>query len=356
MNRLHACFHSATIFIILSALFACSSDDHTGTLRCENGEVWNERSGRCERPSNPGYDAGNSKKDSPPGPETEWGAGPRDTGGSDTDDADAAERDGTSLDAGPDCHDPDNQQHPACLAQTCERLLPGQAPNDELGCLEEDPDCVDGQLDCSFFAHSQAQLYRVDPFRKTATPLGPAPQLLDIDTHPDGTLYGVTFDELLRYDPADQAWTPLGALGLVELPSGLAIDTGGLAILSAEDTIYQVELELGAATPLYHIDNDFRATRACTITRDNALLMSAGAGGLSTSDTLVSVDPQGVASAADEALDFLAVSGLSAAWNRLYGLTKAGELIEINPALGSASLIHHFSDISWRGAASTPDR
>ena len=48
--------------------------------------------------------------------------------------------------------------------------------------------------------------------------------------------------------------------------------------------------------------------------------------------------------------------GLTFAWNNLFGFTKTGDLVEIDPTTGSGTIQHTFTGKSFFGAASSPLR
>jgi hypothetical protein len=224
-------------------------------------------------------------------------------------------------------------------------------------CDEYDNNC-DGQLNeglqCQFYAHSNDHLYEVDPFEKTATQLSTVPNLFDMDTHPDGTLYGITSSALHEFDTNTNSWVLIGQLGVSGTPNGLAINNGGTAYMTASNDVYTVDLSTGAATHLGSMGGSYNSSGDCVVNKDNSLYMSSNHN--IAGDALVLID--GTTGQAQDIglMGFSEVYGLTAAWGRMFGLTGSGQLIEIDSGAGQATLVHTFPSIMWYGAASTPAR
>ena len=132
---------------------------------------------------------------------------------------------------GEDCDDDDRFVHPG-VTDDCDFV---------------DANC-DGNLnddrECWFYAHTPETLYQVDPFRQTAVEVTEVPSYMwDVDTHPNGTLYGVGNFGLYKYDEQD-GWDLLGDDNLGG--NGLAIDAGGTAYMTWSDELYTVNLRTGA--------------------------------------------------------------------------------------------------------------
>ncbi len=360
-------------FILFPSLFAlaaigCGSDDVDGEPGddCPSGQQRNVLTGQCE-PIAPVLDANNGSSDS-----SSSDAGTDSTG---QDDASTFEDTGTddtgSQDTGNSDTDNDVDQDPpacpdrdgegaadeACGGQDCDDNNATVGPGAPEVCDEHDNNC-DGQvnegLDCSFYAHSNTTLYVVDPFEKTATQVTSVPHLFDMDTHPDGTLYGITSSALHKFEPSSSSWTLIGDLGVSGTPNGLAINNQGTAYMTASNDVYTVDLATGSATHVGSMGGSYNSSGDCVVNKDNSLYMSSDHN--FSGDALVVID--GTTGQAQDVglMGYSNVYGLTAAWGRMFGLTGSGQLIEINSGNGQATLVHTFSNISWYGAASTPQR
>jgi hypothetical protein len=243
---------------------------------------------------------------------------------------------------GDDCDDQNAARHPG-LAEGCDFL---------------DNDCnghVNDGITCSFYAQTDQQLYEVDPFRATARRITSVPALWDLDTAPDGTLYGVSADALYRLDQGSGTWIEVGPLGSVDgEPNGLAIDLDGRAYITSGDTLYTVDLSTGAATLVGSMGGGFVSSGDCVVNKDNTLFMSSKQD--PDTDWLIRIDGQTGRGEAVGPIGHTHVFGLTAAWGYLFGLASNGDLLSIDDQTGAGTVIATFSDDRWFGAASTPSR
>ena len=189
---------------------------------------------------------------------------------------------------------------------------------------------------------------------------GDLPGLTDIDTHPDGTLYGVTFDGLYRLEGS--AWMQVGGFGpdAPPDPNGMAIDLDGVAFVTSRNQVYTIDLTSSLATPIGSLgvdptlDEPFYSSGDCVVNKANTLYMTSKHD--PDQDHLVLIDSQTGAATNIGPIGHKNVFALTSAWGKLYGLLKDGELIEIDSRNGSSTLVTTFEDVVWYGAASTPYR
>jgi len=343
-------------FLLLVALslsiFSCS--DSTQTQICEDDELYDQLNDVCVPRGRPTNNTGNPDLD--------------------MDDASDAEIDtnNDNVDSGPDIitnplnniplecdRDRDGSLNAMCGGADCDDDDPLRSPLLFEFCDNIDNNCsgvVNDGIDCTFFAHSGQTLYLIDPFAMTleevATQL---PNLQDIDTHPDGTLYGVTFSGLYRFDETDSSWDLVGDFGIeVADPNGMAIDFDGTIFVTAQDDIFTINRQTGAATKLGELGGDFYSSGDCVVDKYDTLFMTSKHD--PTQDHLTRIDrATGVATSIGP-MGFDRVFGLTAAWGKLYGLTREGELIQIDERTGASTLLHVFDGVRFFGAASTPDR
>ena len=225
-------------------------------------------------------------------------------------------------------------------------------------------DLVNEGIDCEFYAHTDNEVYLVDPFKRTATLVVETPATIyDFDTANDGTLYALAGSDLFRFDDTRDRWVTVGAMGESIRPNGLAIDSRNVGYATADNDLYRINLETGAATYVGSMGREgshtFESSGDCVIDKNDVLYMSSRNADRSL-DYLARID----ASTGDGALigptGFSRIYGITAAWGYLFGLTVAGELLQIDTNTGAAELLHTFtvggSTLRWYGSASSPGR
>lgn len=227
-----------------------------------------------------------------------------------------------------------------------------EEPEDTRECRPELGD-QNEPLKCFFYAHTDEGLYKIDPFTMTLDRVADAPRLFDIDTHPDGTLYGLGEDGLYEFD-GNNTWTRLSTVAEIENATGLAIDRDGQAFVTAGESLWSVDLDNGRRRKVGDLGEDWFSSGDCVINKDNSLFMSSKA--FDEDDTLVLIDPETGRANYFGDIGFRSVYGLTAGWSRMFGVTSRGELLELNVRNAQATLLGTFEGKRWFGAASTPAR
>jgi hypothetical protein len=258
--------------------------------------------------------------------------------------------------------DGDPAATPECGGTDCDdddRTRSGITPE---SCDAIDNNCdgvVNDGIACEFYAHTATELYLVDPFAPNARLVGEVPEdLWDIDTHPDGTLYGVTSGGLWRFNASLDRWERVGNFsGVSGDPNGFAIDLDGIAYITSGNTLYTVGLRNARLSEAGRMGNDggraYESSGDCVVNKDNSLFVSSRH---TDTDSLVLLDSRSGTGTQIGETGFNSVFALTAAWGRLFGMTSDGELITINQSSGEGELVTDFGDQRWYGAASTPDR
>ena len=333
---------------------ACGSDENANnaTPMCPGGEAYNPILGECVRVSDNNIDDNSQIGDDAGGiPTPDLGApddGPPqddmttvpDLGCQTDNDGDGA----ISIECGGDDCDDNNDQRAPHLAERCD---------------EFDNNC-DGEinegLDCSVLAHSDSRLYRVDFFGGTYEDLGETiPNLYDIDTHPDGTTYGIAGDYLYSYDESDGSWTQAAQslnLSLIENPNGFCIDNDGNAFLTSGSTLRAVNLATGASSVIGSM-SPASSSGDCVVNKGNLLFMTSSH---TTPDSFSRINGSNGTSTIVGQTGYDGIWGLTAAYSRVFGFTSDGEVIEIDVSTGATTLIVSFPELSFFGSASTPAR
>ena len=305
--------------VCVVGLLGCGEDAEESGLRCGPDEVENPIMETCDRVS-----------------------GDSDTGDGDGEPGDGEPGDGEPGDGEPGDGDPgdgDSLQPPL-------RCEPGMDP--------------DLDVECTFFAHSPSTLYEIDPFRETVEAVGTVPSdLFDIDTHPDGTIYGISTTTLYKLGVDDTEWSVVGSMGQIANANGLCINTSGIAYLTAHDGLYGVDLDTANTSLIGQMGSSYTSSGDCVIDKGNRLYMSANSTDLfgTGTDNLVEIDAATATATMVGDTGFQDIYGLTAAWDFLIGTTGSSQVILIDRHTGAAELLFTApGNISFYGAASTPGR
>lgn len=240
---------------------------------------------------------------------------------------------------------------------------PGGDPNNGGGVPEFCGPNMDlnSELDCSFYAHTPSTLYRIDPFRQTIETIMDTPSgLTDVDTHPDGMLFGITFTDLYKFEAGATDWEHVGRLSPSSTANGLCINTVGEAFMTAGSNLYRLDLETAQVTNVGSmgsgIFSSISSSGDCVFDKGDRLFMSSS-GGMSQGDDLVGIDSQSAEARVIGNTGFAQIYGLTAAWGLLFGTTGKGEVILIDRDTGQSELVYQPpGNLVFHGAASTPAR
>lgn len=335
-------------YIVLFALLAaCGGDaDKNGTPQCPDGSTYNPILAQCVELVRDDNNANNDEPDmdGDDEPDTEIVDEPDmpdepDLGCQTDDDADGS----ISIECGgDDCDDNDARRQPG---------------GTEL-CDEVDNDCdemINEEIDCSVLAHSSDRLYRVDFFAGTYQDLGETvANLWDIDTHPDGTLYGIAGDKLYTYDEGAGQWTAKpGTLSSVADPNGFCIDNEGKAFMTEVFTLREVDLVNGTSTAIGSMQPAV-SSGDCVVNKGNQLFLTSNHSG--AVDSFARINGDNGASTIVGPTSHDGIWGLTAAYSRVFGLTSDGDVVEIDVATGETTVLVSFPELSFYGAASTQSR
>lgn len=257
--------------------------------------------------------------------------------------------------------DNDGVMSEECGGDDCDDLDRTRAPGIEEYCDEVDNDC-DGEinqgLNCWFYGHTGDALYEVDPFKKTIRRVADVPNLFDMDTHPDGTLYGVSPEALYRFDAEENRWVSIGELDdTIEDANGLAIDSTGVAFVTAMNDLWTIDLETASVSRVGSLGGDYYSSGDCVVNKFDSLFMtSKDLDDREAGNEFVIVDRRTGEATLVGDVGFARVYALTAGWGRLFGMTSRGELIEIDRNTAEGTLVATFEGERFYGAASTPAR
>lgn len=356
-------FWVGILFLLVMILGACTEDQSADSPNCDADQLYDEQSDECvDRPDDPDAGSGDADVD---------------------DEADDADADAdTEID--PECDkDEDGDLSIECGGGDCDDDDPDRSSEHPELCDEIDNNCdgqVNGGLDCTYYAHTDEGLYSIDPFALTANKeadlvdeYGQEIDLQDIDTHPDGVLYGVNSTALYAFYDQENYWIQVASMSDVGDANGLAIDNGGTAYITVEDHFFYIDLadieqtlesqgfdESQFNSFYYDPDKitisggDFYSSGDCVVSGKNTFYMTSKHD--PDQDHFVEIDRQSGDSTAVGGMGITQVYGLTVGWGDFYGMTSNGELISFDHETGASEVLEVFEDKRWYGAASTPGR
>lgn len=343
-------------------LTACGQDDadNNSAEECAAGLTLDPIQGECVRLS-----TGNETDPLPRDAGRDSTDATDDAGPVDEPDATTAEDASDMPSSAPDLgcitdEDGDGSYAMSCGGDDCDDTDPRRFPGAAELCDELDNNCddeVNEGIDCSLYAHSDNNLYEIDFFAGDVVDLGPTvANLWDIDTSPDGMIYGIANNYLYVYDPLTGEWTskpqPLSSGFFDATPNGFCIDNDDNAYLTAGGTLRRVDLNDGTSTVVGSMAPAL-SSGDCVVNKGNVLFMTSRH---TTPDSFARIDGDtGVATIVGQT-SHDGIWGLTAAYNRVFGMTDAGEVVEIDVTTGQTTLIHTYQGLSFFGSASTPDR
>jgi len=184
------------------------------------------------------------------------------------------------------------------------------------------------------------KLYLLDPATGSAGLIGliSVPGMTDIAIQ--GTaMWGVTFSQFVRINPQTAAATVIGNTGQNDI-NGLAVSVGGTIYASGTGgNLYRIDPATGAATVVNQFGGGHSSSGDLDFdTNDN--LYAALSGGSGTVLAHVAVNTPNPASATVIGnIGFPTCYGLAFYCCRLYGVTNAGEVLQINVNTGAGTII-----------------
>ena len=294
--------------------------------------------------------------------------------GPDVDAADDPEVDAPDLGDDPCDEDGDGYRALRCGGNDCDDSSIRDNPGAAERCDFVDNNCSGDNNEgivCEFYALTgenfdtglAAGLYLVDPFRAVYTRINDVPAgSFDFDTTSDGTLYSMTAEALFRYDDGNDRWVNVANIaGEATNANGLAIDSGDVAYVTAENNVFEVDLNDGTIREIGQMGSDagvdFYSSGDCVVDKNDVLYVSSRYGGFDDErDCLVRVDTATGRGTFLGVLSHDRVYGLTSAWGFMFGLTSSGELLNIDPVEGTSTLIGNLDELRFFGAASTPGR
>ena len=214
--------------------------------------------------------------------------------------------------------------------------------------------------DGTIYAHSETDLYVVNPSGWTVTRVGAfgsGDSMTDIAVTPDGRLYGISFSALYSINKTTARATLIASVpgasnnGLTFLPDGnlLASDSTGER--------KRINPTTGAVTGIGNFGQSLSSAGDLVAIANGTMYgvssTSAGGGGASGNNVLLRIDTGTGRAVVVGPIGFGSVWGLAYVGARVIGFTTAGQIIEINPQTGAGTLLATRS-VVWWGAGMSP--
>jgi hypothetical protein len=208
----------------------------------------------------------------------------------------------------------------------------------------------------TIYAHSQTDLYKIDPVTWVATDVGSfggADSMTDLAISSANEIYVTSDTSLYTVNPATGAATALFQTdddfdALTFLADGTLLGVGADGTVSKIDLSFQEAEIIGVYGEGYNSSGDIVAVADGTIyaTSTTSPLSFDG-------DFLVKVDPTTGAATTVGGIGFQNVWGLGYYGGRIIGFTQGGQILEIDPATGAGSLLSSNGPEYW-GAGVSP--
>lgn len=210
----------------------------------------------------------------------------------------------------------------------------------------------------TMFSHSGDTLFRIDPKQLKVEAVGAfwpnAPHMTDLAVTPDGRLYSISNNNLFEVNglTAEVTWVAKvpGALNVA-----LTFDKDG-TLLAADKAggLRRIDPQTGQVTELGTYGTDLGSSGDLVALADGRLYDVNDVGDAKSNNELIRIDPSTGAATRVGSIGFRMVWGLSFWGGTLYGFTRSGEFVSIDPQTGAGSLIQGTSHEFW-GAAVTPE-
>jgi hypothetical protein len=201
---------------------------------------------------------------------------------------------------------------------------------------------------CLYVVDPGSTLYTLDAATASPRSVGSVgiANVTDLAFH-GPTLYGVSFSQLLRLDPETGSGTTIGAIGFSTNGLAVAADATIYAATTAGELI-SINPVTGAGTLVGNLGAGLTSSGDLAFDSNDILYGTLNQGG---AVVLARIDRNSGAAIVIGPTGVPAVFGLAFLCCRLYGVTEAGELLDINVAFGTATVIGKNSLTHWGMAA-----
>lgn len=231
------------------------------------------------------------------------------------------------------------------------------------GMLWPDMELVDGVTNTTYeapqmmYAHSGDLLFKIDPDTLQVSEVGAfgpqAPHMNDLAVTPDGQLYSLSNNNLYKIDPLSARVTWVAQVpGSVNVAMTFDVD-GTLMASDKAGNFRRIDPKTGVITEVGTYGVGLGSSGDLVAIKDGTLYGVNDVDSAKGNNTLLKVDPVTGKASVVGPIGFRMVWGLSFWGGTLYGFTRLGHFISIDPVTAKGTLIHSFACEFW-GAAVTP--
>jgi len=209
----------------------------------------------------------------------------------------------------------------------------------------------------TMYSHSGDTLFRIDPEQLNVVTVGAfwpnAPHMTDLAVTPDGRLYAISNNNLFEVDgiTAEVTWV---AKVPGQINVALTFDKDG-TLLAADKSggVRRIDPQSGQVTEIGVYGDGMGSSGDLVGLSDGRLYDVNDVGSAKSNNELIIVSPVSGQATRVGSIGFRMVWGLSFWGGTLYGFTRNGDFLSIDPASGQGTLIHGYAHEFW-GAAVTP--
>jgi hypothetical protein len=230
--------------------------------------------------------------------------------------------------------------------------------------------CCDPTSSQVIYAHSDSQLFTIDPSNWNASLIGSfylsgsldaGPSMTDLAVSPLDEVYTISYSDLYRVDRSTAAVTLVMSLladmtnggfnGLTSLPDGTLLAVDFIGDIVALDPIAKT------LTPLGSYGSGFTSSGDLVSVADGTLYgisyTSAGGVDASSNNILLKVDPRTAVATAIGPIGYGNVYGLGYYGGTLLAFTEGQQIIRLDPNTGAGTIVS-YSPVQFWGAGVSP--
>jgi hypothetical protein len=211
----------------------------------------------------------------------------------------------------------------------------------------------------TIYAHTGQTLFTVDPTTYDLTTVGPfggTDDMTDLAVTPDGNVYTISRTSLYKVDSSTGTATQIVS-GIASSNVALTFQNDGTLLASDQSGAVRVidpttgkVTELGTYGTGYDTAGDLVAIADGTMYGVSTMAPSLG----NSTNVLIKVNTSTAKAATVGKIGYTGVFGVAYAGGRVLAFTSTGQIIRIDPATGTGTLVKTHAGIKFYGAGTSP--